>query len=152
MKRKSTTAMKAMKRSRVNEDVPTVVNALVHSEALPQNLRNLLKTTLPIVLDANKADRHGFESEVVEQAQQGLTAVQKALEAALQEATGKQNEVISPAERTKRGKGVEDAKAHLEAMKAKGEQDKATKKASEKAVEDAGEALKAARKEEKNSG
>ena len=31
---------------------------------------------MPIVLGANKADRHAWETEVVDQAQQGLAAVQ----------------------------------------------------------------------------
>jgi len=142
---------KAMKRSRGNEDVSTVVNTLVHSDALPDNLRHLLQATLPIVLDANKADRHGFEAEVVDQAQQGLTAVQAAMEQAHKAAVATQNEVISPAERANRVKAVSDSQAHLEAMKSKGENDKAARKAADQALEEAEDALKAAQKEEKSA-
>jgi len=126
-----------------------VVNALVHSDALPENLRAVLKTTLPVVLDANKADRHAFEAEVVAQAQEALGAVQKALEQAVKDAEAKQNEVIAPAERTRRGNAKTEADTHLEAVKAKMEADKANRKAADQAVDEASSALKAAEKEEK---
>merc|ERR1719456_2049595 len=99
MKRASSAkAMKAMKRSRGSNDVPTVVNALTHCSALPQNLRDLLKSTLPIVLDANKADRDAFENDVVAQAEQGLKSVEAAMDQVHKDKLAAQNQIIAPAE------------------------------------------------------
>lgn len=150
MKRKATTTTKRVaKRSRGDNSVATVVGALANADALPDNLRSLLKASLPVVLNANKVDRHPYEAEVVDQAQQALTAVQGALQQAHAEALTKQNAVITPAERKNRTAAKQAAEAHLEATKAKLEANKATKKAAEKSVEDAGAALKEAKKEEK---
>jgi len=80
------------------------------------------------------------------QAQSALTAVQGALKNSLKEALAAQNAVIAPAERAKRTKAKQDAEAHLEAVKAKLETNKAGKKASEKEVEDTTNAFKAAEK------
>lgn len=141
---------KAMKRSRHNGDVSTVVNAIVCSDSLPENLRHLLQVTMPIVLDATKVDRHGFEAEVVDQAQQGLKAVQVGMELAHKAALATQDEVTSNAERAKRVKAVSDAEAHLEAMKSRGENDKAARNAADQALHQAEDALKVAQKEDKS--
>jgi chromosome segregation ATPase len=148
MKRKAAASRRAAKRSR-NSNVPTVVHALERSDAVPTNLRSLLKATLPVVLNANKVDRHAFEVEIVDQAQSALAAVQASLEQAHATALTKQNEIIAPAERAKRSSAKQEAEAHLEAMKAKLEADKAAQKAQQKAVEEAQDALKAAQKEDK---
>jgi len=147
MKRKATFAKRAAKRSRGSQLVPTVVSAIASAETLPDNLRSLLKSTLPIVLNANKVDRHAYEAEVVDQAAQALTAAQAALEQKHKEALAEQNSVISPQEADKRASGKKVAEEALEAAKTKLEADKASKKAAEKAEEDAESALKTAKKE-----
>jgi len=150
MKRKGTFAKRSAKKSRTgNQLLPTVVNAIAHDEALPGNLRALLKSVLPIVLSANKADRHAFEAEVVDQARAALGAVQHAMEEKHAGAMAHQREVTAPGEKAKRTSATKDAGAHLEAVKAKLETDKATKKTCEKSVEEAADAVKAAEKEEK---
>jgi hypothetical protein len=146
MKRKATFAARAGKKSKGDKRVSVVVDALKDAEALPENLRNLLKVSLPIALNACKVDRHSYENEVVDQAQSALTAVQGALKNSLKGALAAQNAVIAPAERAKRTKAKQDAEAHLEAAKAKLETNKAGKKASEKEVEDTTNAFKAAEK------
>lgn len=143
--------MKAMKRSKTSDDVPTVVNALTHCDALPQNLRDVLKSTLPIVLSAYKADRDAFENGVVAQAEQGLKAVEASMDQAAKAALATQNEIITPAERAKRVQAVADAKAHLEAMKAKGENDKNARNAAEQAMEEARKAAAVAAREERSA-
>lgn len=139
----------AMKRSRTDTRIPTVVDAIAHSDALPDSLRSLLKTTLPIVLNTNKVERHTYENEVVGQAQTALGTAQKALEEKHAAAAATQNNIISPAERVNRTKAKSDAEAHSAALKAKLEANKAAKKTCEKGQEDAEAALKAAQKDEK---
>lgn len=150
MKRKGTFAARSAKKGRTgNQLLPKVVNAIAHDEALPANLRALLKSVLPIVLNANKADRHAFESEVVDQAQQALGAVQQALEAKHKVAMAHQRAVTAPQEKAKRTADNKDAGAHLEAVKAKLVANKATEKTCEHSVGEAKDAVKAAEKEEK---
>jgi len=71
---------------------------------------------------------------VVDQAQQGLSAVQGSLEQAQAAALTQQNAVIAPAERAKRTKAKQDAEAHLGATRAKLDADKASKKAAQSGV------------------
>jgi len=147
VKRRASSAKRAGKRSRTDKRVPAVVGALADAEVLPANLRALLKSTLPIALNANKADRHAYETEVVNQAQQALGAVQGALEQAHKEALAKQNAIIAPAERANRVSAKKKADSNLEALKSKREANTATEKAAVKAVEEALIALKAAKKD-----
>lgn len=150
MKRKGTFAARAAKKGRTgNQPLPLVVNTLANAECLPANLRHLLKGVLPVVLNAYKADRHAYENEVVDQAQQALGAVEAALAAAHKEAMSAQEQVIAPAENGKRTAAKKAADSHLEAVKAQLEANKATNKACEKAVHEADDAVKAAVKEEK---
>jgi len=151
MKRKGTFAARAAKRGRPtgNQPLPLVVNTLANAECLPANLRHLLKGVLPVVLNAYKADRHTYENEVVDQAQQALGAVEAALAAAHKEAMSAQQQVIAPAENGKRTAAKKAADSHLEAVKAQLDANKATNKACEKAVHEADDAVKAAVKEEK---
>jgi len=67
------------------------------------------------------------------------------------DALAKQNEVVSTAERARRLQAVKDAEAHLAGLKAKVENDKAAKKAAEKAVGEAEDVLKAAKAEHKKA-
>jgi hypothetical protein len=85
--------------------------------------------------------------EVVDQAQQGLAAVQAAIEAAHASALTNQNEVVAPAEKEKRNAAKKDAHTQSDAAKAALEANKATQKLAEKDVSDAQDALKAAQKE-----
>jgi hypothetical protein len=153
MKRKATFAARSAKKSRkdkgTGKQVSTVVNAISHAESLPANLRSLLKSVLPVVLNANKVDRHAFEAEVVDQAQQALAAVQSSMERQHADAVTTQNAVIAPAENAKRTSAKKQADESLEAAKAKLEGDKAVSKAAEKAVDEADDVVKAAQKEEK---
>lgn len=150
MKRKGAFAARSAKRGRTGQQLlPKVVNAIAHDEALPGNLRSLLKSVLPIVLNANKADRHAFEAEVVNQAQQALGAVQQSLEQKHAAAMQHQREVTAPGEKAKRTAANKDAEAHLEAVKAKLVANKATEKTCEKSVEEAKDSVKAAEKDEK---
>jgi len=96
-------------------------------------------------------DRHEYEVEVVQQAQQALSAVQGSLEAAHKEKLAAQNAVIAPAELTKRVNSKKEAEANVENAKASAAAAKTAKKDAEKAVSDAAEALKAAQKEEANA-
>jgi len=102
---------------------------------VPGDLRTLLKQTLPIVLKANKQDRHGYEALVVEQAQAALKLVQGARQQAQQEALGKQNAMISPAEDAKRKSAKQQAEGKVAAAKATVENCKAALKAAEEAEE-----------------
>lgn len=151
LKRNSTAGKPAAKRSRTENKVPTVVAALSHSDALPLGLRSLLKVVLPIALNANKADRHAYETEVVDQAEKALAAVEAALVQQHGEALAKQNEMIAPQESAKRSAAKAAAEAHLEATKEALEARKAAKKAGEKAVQEAEHALKAAQAEAKHA-
>jgi len=135
------------KRSRTAKLIPAVVDILSESDALPSDLRTLLQLTLPTVLDVNKADRSGYEGEVVDQAQQALAAVQATLEQAHAAALKKQNEVIAPAEHSRRAFAKQAAEACLEAAKAKLEACRDAKNAGHKNVHDAQVALKASEKE-----
>jgi len=149
MKRKAGFANRAAKRGRHSKLVPTVVDALADADVLPAGFRSLLKNSLPIVLSANKADRHAYETEVVGQAENALKTVQAALEKKHAAAVAAQNEIITPNENNRRIKAKQAAEAHLEATKQKLEGNKASVKASNKAVEDAESAVKEAQKEEK---
>jgi len=148
MKRKAASSKRAMKRSRTDNRVSSVVNALADADAVPQNLRNLLKGALPIVLEAPKVERHAYETEVVEQAQQALAAVQKDLEQKHTDATAKQNEVVSPNERQARTAAKNTAAETLQGLQQKLEANKGTKKDCEKNLVEAENALAAAKKEQ----
>lgn len=148
MKRKAASSKSAMKRSRTDNRVSSVVNALADADAVPQNLRNLLKGALPIVLEAPKVERHAYETEVVEQAQQALAAVQKDLEQKHTEATAKQNEVISPNERQARTAAKNTAAETLQGLQQKVEANKSSKKDCEKNLVEAEKALAAAKKDQ----
>lgn len=161
-KRSSTAGKPTAKRSRTDNRIPTVVEAIADSDSLPADLRAILKVTLPIALNNNKADRHGYESEVVDQAQQALVAVEAALAQQHAAALAKQNEMIAPAETERRSAAKDAAAAHLEAVKTKLEANKASKKAGEKGVQEAkkagdngvqeaGNAVKAAQAEAKTA-
>jgi len=151
MKRKGTFAARAAKRGRPtgNQPLPLVVNTLANAECLPANLRHLLKGVLPVVLNAYKADRHTYENEVVDQAQQALGAVEAALAAAHKEAMSAQQQVIAPAEKGNRTAAKKAADSHLEAVKAQLDANKATNKGWGGGVHEADDAVKAAVKEEK---
>ena len=131
--------------------VPVVVDALKDAEALPADLRTLFGVALPIVLNANKADRHAYESEVVEQAEKALVSVQTALEQKHADALKIQNEVIAPAEQQKRTAAKTEAEAGLEAVRAKLEASEEVQSAARKAVHDAKGALKPAQKDAASS-
>jgi len=150
MKRKMSST-RAAKRSRYTKLIPTVVDAITEAESLPAGVRTLLKTSLPIVLNIDKADRHAYEAEVVGQAQQALGIVQNALEQEHAAAMSKQNVVIAPAEEARRHAAKKSAEEHLEAAKGQLEASKAAKKACEKSEEEAGDAMKAAQKEAKTA-
>jgi len=112
------------KKSRTPNLVPVVVDVLTNAEALPKDLRTVFEVALPHVLGANKADRHAYEMEMVEQAEKSLTEVQASLESSHGEALTKQNEVIAPEEHARRTsakqaaeEGSEAARAKLEAKK-----------------------------------
>jgi len=150
MKRKMSSTRGA-KRSRYTKLIPTVVDAITEAESLPAGVRTLLKTSLPIVLNIDKADRHAYEAEVVGQAQQALGIVQNALEQEHATAMSKQNVVIAPAEEARRHAAKKSAEEHLEAAKGKLEASKAAKKACEKSEAEAEDAMKAAQKEAKTA-
>lgn len=137
---------RAAKRTRPNL-IPMVVNAIAGSEALAGDLRTLLKSTLPIVLKANKEDRHAHEADVVSQAAEALKIVQGERNQAHQVAMGKQNEMIAPTEEKSRKASKKAAEDKLEAAKANVENCKATLKAAEQAEESAKTALSVATKE-----
>jgi hypothetical protein len=136
---------------RKSSKVTTVVGALTGSGALPEDLKALLGKVLPLVLDTNKADRHEFETEIVEKAAESLSIVQKALIAEHEAAFAKQNEVVSPAERAKRDGAKTDAGAKQQEAADLVEACSTTKKAADKSVEDAEGAVKAALKAEKDA-
>jgi len=149
MKRASSATGRAAKKSRTDDRIPTVVKVIGDADVLPDNLRSLLKQTLPIVLGANKEDRHAYETEVVAQAEQALKAVQAEFEKQHAEALSKQNTLIAPAEREQRASAKQEAEGRLETLKAKVETDKVQEKTCEKDVHEAELALKAAQKAEK---
>lgn len=149
VKRASSAAASAAKRSRQNALEKTILGALADAEAVPANLRTLLKEALPVVLKANKVDRHAFEAEVVVQAQEALAAVQVALEQEQAAALAKQNAVIGNAEHASRAGAKTTAEAHLEAVKGQQAGHKATVKAAELTVQETDATWKAAQKEEK---
>jgi hypothetical protein len=134
-----------------NSSVSAVVNTLKATEALPADLKSLLGSTLPVVLGACKADRHAFESEIVDKAAESLTIAQKSCEAEHAAAVSTQNEVVSKGERTKRDAATKEAEA-----KQKGAQEtvaacEGVRKERAKAVDEAESAVKAAQKAEKDA-
>jgi len=141
VKRRMSSPGRAAKRTRPNL-IPTVVNAICGAEAVPGDLRTLLKQALPIVLKANKEERHSYETLVVDQAQQALTIVQGEREKAHKDALGKQNEMISPAEDARRTSAKQQAENKVAAAKAQLENCKLALKAAETAEEEAADSLK----------
>jgi hypothetical protein len=133
---------------RKNAAVVAVVGAITESEALPADLRSLLGTTLPAILETNKADRHAFQAEVVTQSQEALSIVGKSMETAHGEALAKQEAIIAPAERTKRDEAVKEAEAKQKEAQGVVEASDAAKKEADKSVSDAETAVKAAQKDE----
>mmetsp|Transcript_102631 Transcript_102631/g.162040 ORF Transcript_102631/g.162040 Transcript_102631/m.162040 type:complete len:372 (-) Transcript_102631:161-1276(-) len=144
--------MAPKRKSMKNSSVAAVVNTLTATEALPADLRSLLKSTLPLVLDTNKADRHAFEAEIVDKAGESLSIAQKACEAEHKAALAKQTEVVSPAERTKRDAAKKDAEAKMNAAHDTVSACDNAKKTADSAVEDAESGLKSAQKDEKDAG
>jgi hypothetical protein len=136
---------------RKSSKVTSVVGALTGSEALPEDLKALLGKVLPVVLDTYKADRHEFETEIVDKAAESLGVVEKALAAEHEAALAKQLEVVSPAERAKRDGAKDDAGAKQQAATDLVETCSTTKKAADKSVEDAEAAVKVALKAEKDA-
>jgi chromosome segregation ATPase len=141
---------RSVKRARVDpltKLIPTVVDAVTESEALPADLRTLFKATLPIVFSSNKADRHAFEAEVVAQAEQALKAVTAEASDKQKAALSKQQGVTSLQEHERRTNSKKAAEAALEAAKAKVEASKEARHTGQKSVDGAQSALKAAQKE-----
>jgi len=127
--------------------IPIVVDAVAESDALPGDIRTLLKVSLPIVLSSDKADRHSYEAEVVAHAEKALATVKVDGQQKHKAALAKQNQVIAPAEHKNRMDKKNAAVAALEAAKAKVEASKQGKHNGQNAVHDAQSALKAAEKE-----
>jgi len=148
-KRKSTVGKPATKRSRTDNKIPTVVEAFAHSDAVPAGLRALLKISLPVAFNTDKADRHAYEAEVVDQAQQVLAVVEAALKQEHSGAVAKQSQVIAPEEIARRSATKGAAEAHLEAEKVTLEGRKAAKKAAEQGVHEAEHGVKAAQADAK---
>jgi len=123
------------------------MTALAGAECLSADMRALYKSVLPIVLTANKVDRHAYEVEVVQAAEKSLTAAEKALGQAHTAAMAEQKKIIGPGERTSREAAKKKADENAAAMKGKLEAATAAKKVAEKAVSDAEGAAKAAQKE-----
>jgi len=134
------------KKSRIS-DSTTVVAALAQAEALPADLRSVFEVALPSVLAVNKADRHAYEVEIVEQAEKSIADVQAALEKSYEEALAKQEEVIAPAEHARRKSALAEANEGLEAAKAKLDEKKEAQVAAKKSVQEASSVLKAAEKD-----
>lgn len=143
--------MAPKRKSAKNSSVSAVVNTLKATEALPADLKSLLGSTLPVVLGTYKADRHAFETEIVDKAAESLTIAQKACEADHATALSKQNEVVSKAERTKRDAAKKEAEATQKAAQDTVAACDGVKKEKAKAVDDAETALKAAQKAEKDA-
>lgn len=135
------------KKSRENTPLTTVMTTLAASEALSTDMRALFKSVLPIVLSANKVDRHAYEVEVVQAAEQALTAAQKALGQAQKAAMAEQTKMIGPGERTNREAAKKQADENATTTKSKLEAAGAAKKVAEKDVSDAEGVAKAAQKE-----
>lgn len=147
MKRSLSSPKRAAKKSKITKLIPTVVDALADAEALPADLRSLLKGALPFVLSADKAERDPYEVEIVDQAQKSLAAVLSELEVKHREATTVQDGMISASEHAGRVAKKKDAEAALEAAKAKLETCKEAKSSAQKAMHDAQQAHKTAKKE-----
>jgi hypothetical protein len=135
------------KKSRISNLIPMVVEPLVGAEVVPADVRTLLKLSLPIVLEVDKADRGAYEAEVVTQAEECLAKVLAELEKKHKETLAKQNTVISPAEHDSRIAKKQATESALEAAIRTTEGCKESKKAAEKVVQDAQVAEKAAEKE-----
>jgi len=135
------------KKPRKVDPVPLVVNALEQSDVLPADLRTVFTAALPIILNANKADRHAYENEVVAQAEEALAAVQADLEQKHAVALQNQNVLIAPAEHAKRSSDKEAAETACKAISEKLEANKETQFGARRAVHDAQSALKAAQKD-----
>jgi len=139
------------KRPRKVNLVPVVVNALEQADVLPADLRTVFTSALPLVLNANKADRHGYENEVVAQAEKALAVVQADLEQKHAVALQNQNALIAPAEHAKRSSDQEAAEAACKAISEKLEANKETQFGARRSVHDAQTALKLAQKDAASS-
>jgi hypothetical protein len=127
--------------------VPSVVKALTGADCLPGDLKELYKLTLPATLDTIKADRHGFEVELVDQAEKSLATVLAALEEAHSTALKEQNIVIAKEEQDKRAKTAIEAAAAAEDAKAKLAASKAAQSSAQQVLNDAQLDSKKAKKE-----
>jgi hypothetical protein len=138
----------APKRKAKNTAVNTVVGAITECETLSADVRSLLGTILPAILNTNKIDRHPFEAEVVGQAAEVLSDVGKSMEAAHGEALAKQTAIISPAERTAREAKEKEAAEKQQLAQSHVDACDAAKKEADKSVHDAEHSVKASQKEE----
>lgn len=135
-KRKSVVEQSA-KKARVE-----VVAAISKTEVLPSDVRKLFSTALPIVLDANKVDRHAFEAEVVKEAEKSLGLMKVDLQNKHKEAVKKQGQVTSGAERTSRNAAKTNLETKLAAAKAHVQAKTAEQQAARTAVNDAKNTVK----------
>jgi len=142
-KRKSSTTGRAAKKARSTNQIPTVVNAINGCEAVPGDVRALLKQILPGVLKANKEDRHSYEAMVVEEAGHALQTVKADRQKTQKEALAHQNNMISPDEESARKAVKKEAEDKLAHAKETVEDAKGFLKAAEKEEETAQENLKA---------
>lgn len=136
-KRKSVVASAAAKKARVD-----VVAAISKTEVLPLDLRKLFSTALPIVLEANKVDRHAFEAEVVKEAEKSLGKMKVDLQSKHKEAVQKQGQVTSGAERTRRDKAKAELETKLAAAKTHVQAKTAEQQAARTAVSNAKNTVK----------
>jgi chromosome segregation ATPase len=146
-KRVAASPKRASKKSRTTKLIPVVVDALDVPDVLPADLRSVLATTLPVILDTNKEDRHAYQSEVVQETEKSLSAVLAALEVSHAEALKKQDEMIAPAEHKKRTSVKKEADDALAAAQAKLEASKTSLHTCRESVKDAQKSLAASEKE-----
>lgn len=145
-KRKSSTTGRAAKKARSSNQIPLVVNAINGCEAVPGDVRALLKQVLPGVLKANKEDRHSYEAMVVEEAGRALQTVKADREKTRKEALDHQNVMVSNEEMSARKAVKKEAEDKLSEAKTTVEDAKGFLKAAEKEEEAAQDNLKAVTK------
>jgi hypothetical protein len=146
-KRKGASVERASKKAREMTPLQIVENALTKSDAMAADVQKLFAVVLAPILSANKVDRHAYEVEVVDMAQQAVVETEKALMEAHIAALAKQAEITAPKERENRAAAQKEAEEYAKTMKGKLGATANAKNAAEAVVLEADAALKVAKKE-----
>jgi hypothetical protein len=139
------------KQRRENDIAPKVAavrTTLTAIEALPEDVRNMLSTSLAIAASVEKPARHEFQVGILEMVARALFQEEQRLEAALQVA--KDGFAVAEDAKAAAEKTRDDAKADFEAKVQSAADQAATLERAKQAQKEAAAALKGAQSEQEN--